>query len=214
MTIKSKLAKLMTAAAFGVVAMGSATAAVNGSIWINDLSNNADIVPAGPADATFVTNLIDYNSDVGGYTIGGFLNNPVFLTGGALATASLQNTHIQLTGSTFLNAGMNSFVVPHDDGIRIVFGGGIGNVIDQPGPTAPVDSPFNVNAPAAGLYSFVLDYNECCGAPARLGFKINGQNVGGAVPEPATWGLMIAGFGVSGMALRRRRRAALAEVIA
>ena len=28
----------------------------------------------------------------------------------------------------------------------------------------------------------------------------------GAVPEPATWGLMIAGFGLSGMVLRRRRQ--------
>lgn len=34
----------------------------------------------------------------------------------------------------------------------------------------------------------------------------------GAVPEPATWGLMIAGFGLTGGALRRRRtaRAAIA----
>lgn len=30
-----------------------------------------------------------------------------------------------------------------------------------------------------------------------------------AVPEPATWAMMIAGFGVTGVALRRRRRSAL-----
>lgn len=29
-----------------------------------------------------------------------------------------------------------------------------------------------------------------------------------AIPEPATWGLLIAGFGLAGSALRRRRRAA------
>ena len=28
----------------------------------------------------------------------------------------------------------------------------------------------------------------------------------GAVPEPATWGLMILGFGIAGTAVRRRRR--------
>jgi hypothetical protein len=30
----------------------------------------------------------------------------------------------------------------------------------------------------------------------------------GGVPEPATWGLMIGGFGLAGMALRRRRQVA------
>lgn len=30
-------------------------------------------------------------------------------------------------------------------------------------------------------------------------------NVGSAVPEPATWGMMLAGFGAVGVALRRRR---------
>jgi hypothetical protein len=30
--------------------------------------------------------------------------------------------------------------------------------------------------------------------------------IGGAVPEPATWGLMLAGFGIVGGAMRRRQR--------
>ena len=43
-------------------------------------------------------------------------------------------------------------------------------------------------------------------------FSTAGQFTGGtisfqAVPEPATWALMIAGFGLAGAALRRRRRA-------
>ncbi|MGZ3376624.1 MAG: PEPxxWA-CTERM sorting domain-containing protein, partial [Phenylobacterium sp.] len=33
---------------------------------------------------------------------------------------------------------------------------------------------------------------------------------GGAVPEPASWALMIGGFGLAGAALRRRRQVALA----
>jgi hypothetical protein len=35
-----------------------------------------------------------------------------------------------------------------------------------------------------------------------------GSDVAGAVPEPATWGLMILGFGAIGCALRRRRASA------
>jgi hypothetical protein len=33
---------------------------------------------------------------------------------------------------------------------------------------------------------------------------------GGAVPEPATWGMMILGFGIAGASLRHRRKAAAA----
>jgi len=33
-----------------------------------------------------------------------------------------------------------------------------------------------------------------------------------AVPEPATWGLMLIGFGGIGMAMRRRRRPVLAQI--
>ena len=35
-----------------------------------------------------------------------------------------------------------------------------------------------------------------------------GDAVGGAVPEPATWAMMLAGFGLTGAALRRRRQQA------
>lgn len=37
------------------------------------------------------------------------------------------------------------------------------------------------------------------------GFIFDDLTFGAAVPEPATWALMISGFGVSGLVLRRRR---------
>jgi hypothetical protein len=46
------------------------------------------------------------------------------------------------------------------------------------------------------------------GAP-RQALTLNGELNLPAVPEPATWGLMILGFGLSGGALRSRRRLAL-----
>ena len=36
-------------------------------------------------------------------------------------------------------------------------------------------------------------------------YRLDNISVGGAVPEPATWVSLIAGFGLLGMALRRRR---------
>jgi PEP-CTERM motif len=47
------------------------------------------------------------------------------------------------------------------------------------------------------------------GPNGAIGFSLNGINPNGAVPEPATWAMMIAGFGVIGTAMRRRRRVAV-----
>lgn len=68
----------------------------------------------------------------------------------------------------------------------------------------------------ATSYNIYLDtppasYRECFGTPTQCennvavtGFTVS--PVGGAVPEPATWGMMILGFGVVGGAVRHRRR--------
>ncbi|HWL48217.1 MAG TPA: PEPxxWA-CTERM sorting domain-containing protein [Sphingomonadaceae bacterium] len=92
--------------------------------------------------------------------------------------------------------------------------GGTGNY----GPTATPDDAFyasaeQVFAAGAGLYSATFTLASA----GNVGFYIYDNNVGdnrggislsltSAVPEPATWGLMIAGFGLIGMAARRRRR--------
>ena len=42
---------------------------------------------------------------------------------------------------------------------------------------------------------------ECC----HETWVVRDSNGGGAVPEPATWSLMISGFGLAGAMLRRRK---------
>lgn len=202
--------RLLAATVPALLFASAANAQVAVSIWTNQTTaaGNATIAQAsslGSPTATTTVGTINFDSgNVNGYTIGGFLNNPAGLSS-AVATASLNNTYFLFTGSTFLNAGTNTFTIPHDDGLELSFNGGIGTVLSQPGPTAPVNTLFSFLAPSAGLYNFTMSYGECCGPPARLAFTVNGQPVGG-VPEPATWAMMLIGFGAIGVTMRRRRR--------
>ena len=54
--------------------------------------------------------------------------------------------------------------------------------------------------------SFYRDFNR-----PDITFSI--RQIGeGAVPEPATWAMMLIGFGAMGVSLRRRRRASVAAI--
>jgi hypothetical protein len=58
-----------------------------------------------------------------------------------------------------------------------------------------------------GSYSFSITGAGEGGIPAGLGVRLD--TVSGGVPEPATWGMMILGFGLVGLSARRRRMTAL-----
>ncbi len=196
------------------LAQQSSAGLINGELWMNaGAAGNATIAnqPITAPDAMFTTLDLNYHSgsQPNGYTIGGFLKNPTFTnTSGAFnPAASVNNTYFLFTGQTYLNAGANSFVVGHDDGVEL-FITGIGTVVTTPGLTGFVDTPFNVNAPSAGFYAFTLAYGEAAGPPADLVFQINGGPVGTAVPEPST--LLTAGMasvmGLFAAAKRSRRK--------
>jgi len=53
----------------------------------------------------------------------------------------------------------------------------------------------------------VVNFGQATGNPSGLRVEFLSSN---AVPEPASWALMIGGFGLTGAALRRRRRLAVA----
>ncbi len=186
-----------------VFAASTLQAAISGSLWQNEstVAGNALLtsVPGlGTPDAQFNPAAINYNSSVTGYTPATFLNNPTFFnTSGTFdANGSFNNTVLYFTGSLTLNAGNNTFVVAHDDGLQLNIDT-IGLVVNQPGPTSPVTTPFNVTAPSAGTYNFELVYGECCGPPAELIWTINQQPIGN-VPEPLT--MLLLGFGLVGVA--------------
>jgi len=168
-----------------------------------DLANQG----AGLASATFSIGAlgIDFTSPPSAYTITGFLNNPTFSNqvNGFNPNGSANNIELVITGSLFLNAGNNSFVVGHDDGAVLNIAG-FGNVVNAPGPTGFSNSPFTVNAASAGLYNFTLEYSECCSAPADLLFVVNNAPVGANTPEPSSFALFGTGlFAAAGIARRR-----------
>jgi len=179
-------------------------AQVSGTIWQGDTSSNADSpILTGPS-ANFTATGIDFDSRVTGYTPFLFLNSPTFT--GASATfapnGSLDNSHILLTGTIYLSAGANAFDVAHDDGLNITLNGGIGTVLDVPGPTSPVLTPFTITATTAGLYTYTLNYNECCGPPAVLVWEYPTGAPVGSVPEPCT--MLLMGTGLVGLAAYRK----------
>ena len=56
----------------------------------------------------------------------------------------------------------------------------------------------------AGTYSITITGDCGAGCPAGFGVRLD---TAAAVPEPATWGLMIGGFAMTGFAMRRRKAA-------
>lgn len=218
MNLNRTLNALASAALLTLAGAGAANAAITVSIYHTDpgaaaAAANATLGQAGSlvADGTTTVSAINFTdapgNDSTNFTVGAFLNNPAGLSP-TVAGLTLNNTYFYFSGSTYLQAGANSFVVPHDDGLQLNISG-IGLVVDQPGPTAPVNTPFTVNAPTAGFYNFQLSYGETAGGPAVLAFLVNGGPAG--VPEPASWAMMTLGVaGVGGMMRRRSSKATVA----
>jgi hypothetical protein len=217
-----RIKQLAAVVAIATITASAGYAQITGSLWQQQVGPAQNAVLGygdptslsylGAPDATFTSSGFNYNPTDSGavYTPAAFLNNPTFNNQsmnfsmsmpGYGPNADLNNTYFYFTGNLFLNAGVNSFVVGHDDGLQLNIDG-IGLVVDRPGPTALDETPFNVTAPSAGTYHFELSYGECCGPPASLVWEINQQVVG--TPDAAsTFGLLA--MALSGLTILSRR---------
>jgi VPDSG-CTERM motif len=208
MLFTSQIQKLKVLLVVGALAAaaGVSHAQVLGSVWENNPNpNDASIVPPGLPTAQFTSAGINYDSNVGGYTVGGFLNNPTFFNTmpGFSPTDDGDNLFIQLTGQVYLSAGANNFAVAHDDGVVISIQG-LGVLVNEPGPTAAVTTTWTANAPSSGLYGFTVDYTECCGPPAVLQWAYPNGSPVGAPDGGAT--LALLGLSVGGLVALRKRQ--------
>ena len=204
---------LFAAALAASVATAATAGTVTGYIFTDQSAASMDATlaqftalgGAAGANATFTFNGTanftgSGNSNVD--TIDQFLaSGGVAAVGGTTGSHTLTDSYFYFTGSVGLNAGNNTFTITHDDGFTFNIDG-IGLVVNQPGPTAPVATTFVVTAPTAGNYNFQFAYGECCGGPAQI------TVLGGTLipaPEPASVALL--GMGVLGAAFGLRRRA-------
>jgi hypothetical protein len=169
-----------------------------------DTANISSLLP----NATFSVSGLGINFvSADDSSMAGFLNNPTFSNeqNGFSPTGNVNNSELVITGTTFLNAGSNSFVVGHDDGIVLVIPGIIDTGTSEAGGTSFTSTPFNVNNPgAAGEFAFTLDYAECCGAPADLLFTVNGAPITSTTPEPSSFVLFGSGLLAAAGMVRRR----------
>lgn len=60
----------------------------------------------------------------------------------------------------------------------------------------------------AGTYALSVSGDCAAGCPSGFGVRLDSASIAGAVPEPAAWAMLIAGFGLVGAAMRRRSAAA------
>ena len=83
----------------------------------------------------------------------------------------------------------------------------ISPLASTPAPLSRPLSSFSIQRPGSGDFSLFTDgsFSVNSFSVDVIGPIVVAEPLAGAVPEPATWAMLLIGFGVAGAALRRRR---------
>ncbi len=119
--------------------------------------------------------------------------------------SGVYSTTFDLTGYSLLGASISG-VFAADDAATVFLNGVQISGTNVGGFT--FTTPFSANSGfVAGINTLSFAVLNSGGGPSGVNVSVSGVAF---VPEPATWGLMIAGFGMVGYAARRRRTAVTA----
>ncbi|HEY1927330.1 MAG TPA: PEPxxWA-CTERM sorting domain-containing protein [Caulobacteraceae bacterium] len=215
----SSIASAPVRLSFGSMGMGSVSvAAVNGGAFVNDStpasggSSYDAVLGSGDtlhslANGTGIFSISSPNADApGGFTLTFTLDSGDFLAGTAFIIGSLDRnaaTPLQdFSPGTGFGA-MDTASLPSDGaapmaalgpgGLGALYGSSIGeNVSDT--------RAFQLTG---AQHSLTIEMLQSPDGSGGIRFAVALPD---AVPEPATWGLLVAGFGMVGAALRRRER--------
>jgi hypothetical protein len=184
------------------------------------------LATAGAANATQY--LLQYSDafgagDFGTVDVTGSSTNLQFVInvapGMIVDTGSHYAVSMKLAGSGFAYVGPSAFTLSTGSISNSPFGGfnlGLNCVSCGNGASNPFGSSLTFNITGTGLG--VLAANDYNNNPINFAVDVVrsggqtgvvGGGLGGAVPEPSAWALMILGFGGVGAAIRSRRRATL-----
>lgn len=158
----------------------SNTGDITSTFFGANVAGISNYVGFGPSTVPYGANGADFR------TLAGFL-----ATSGSASNFAYGSIY---TFTTIGNLGGQELSITHDDGVSL-YANGIRLAGLTAGPTSAVTE--NVRLPD-GTKTYTLVYGRENGSPSIL-------NVA-AVPEPATWAMMLVGFGMMGASMRYRRR--------
>ena len=217
MSVISKLAIPLAGAM--LLVSGAAHAIQIPGVYNTGLGPNGTALPAGDGqtDANYRVTATDRAGIVVGsnartyynpaYLQDGPLSRIVNATGdgtGTAGTSTTFTTTFSLAGFDSTNATISGQVLFDNSGTIFLNGNQIGGTFT--GFTSLIPFGTNSNFFVSGLnsLSFVL---LNAGGPEAFqvaGLTVTAERLAGAVPEPTTWALLIVGFGMTGLAMRRR----------